>query len=77
MRTITAIVNDQKINLKLRDSITVICGDSATGKTYLFETLKDAENTELRRDAHETNLGRRDLGPGDRWYFARLQELLV
>lgn len=46
MKTVTAVVNDKNINLKLRDSITVICGDSATGKTYLYETLRDAENTE-------------------------------
>lgn len=29
----------------------------------------DTENTELRRDTPETNLGRRDLGPGERWHL--------
>lgn len=46
MKIVNTIVNDKTINLELRDSITVICGDSATGKTYLYETLRDAENTE-------------------------------
>lgn len=46
MRMLNMVVDDKKINLELRDSITVICGDSATGKTYLYETLRDAENTE-------------------------------
>lgn len=32
-----------EIDLILRNKCTIICGDSATGKTFLFETLRDSE----------------------------------
>lgn len=33
-----------EIDLELRGRCTIICGDSATGKTFLYDTLKDTEN---------------------------------
>lgn len=37
---------EHNIILDLRSNYTVICGDSATGKSFLYQKLKDAENTE-------------------------------
>lgn len=34
------------IDLELRSRCTIICGNTATGKTYLFDTLRNIENLE-------------------------------
>lgn len=36
--------NEYEIDLALRNRCTIICGDSATGKTFLFQILKNIEN---------------------------------
>lgn len=37
---------EHDINLELRSNYTVICGDSATGKSFLYYKLQNADNTD-------------------------------
>jgi hypothetical protein len=38
--------DEYEIELNLRDRITVISGDSATGKTFMYDLIQDADNTD-------------------------------
>jgi hypothetical protein len=46
MKDINLKSGDYTIELNLRSDITIITGDTATGKTFLYNKIKDADNTE-------------------------------
>lgn len=44
MRRLRCKNNEFEIDLSLRGKCTIICGDSATGKTFVYELLQDTED---------------------------------